>query len=138
MTWIGEQSGSGIMIFTTDGLPSGIPYGTDGQTLKMRGDTPVFMSNAAGTFTVSQAEIDFGSTPVAEAYFEVINPSIEASHKVLANMSYDTPTDKDRDELEMDDLSIRCAASGGGFIAFIRAIDGSYLEGKFKIDYTFS
>jgi hypothetical protein len=83
-----------------------------------------------------QTEVDFGSTPVSEMSFSIFEPFCNSSSRVIASMAYDAPTGKDLDELEMDNLIIRagnCIANE--FTLYISSSDGSYLEGKFKINY---
>lgn len=43
MTWAGEDSGSGLYMFTDDGSPRTIPLGSNGQILAMQGGIPEFL-----------------------------------------------------------------------------------------------
>lgn len=140
MTWAGEAASGTLQFFTLDGTPGTIPPGTNTHILTMVAGAPTWAAPAAspGSFSITETEIDFGTTPVSNGTFDVANASMTALHKVIASVSYAAPTGKDQDELEMDDLQLRCVASGGGFTAFIQAADGSYLEGKFKINYTYA
>jgi len=102
-----------------------------------RVNVTIAASGGSGTFSISQTEIDFGSTPVADGTFTITDAAVTSSaKKIMATLSYDAPTGKDQDELEMDDLSIICAAGTGQFSMYVRATDGSYLADKFKINYT--
>lgn len=140
MTWAGEAASGVLVYYREDGTPGQIPLGTNNQILTIVGGSPVWATPASssGSFSITETEVDFGSTPVANATFVVTNSSITASHKIIAVLSMETPTDKDQDELEMDNLILRCVASGGGFSMYINSDDGSYLEGKFKINYTYA
>jgi hypothetical protein len=91
-----------------------------------------------GSFTVTETEIDFGSTPVSEALFTITDAGIVSTMKVMATVSYAAPTGKDQDELEMDDLQLRAVAGTGNFSLYVRAADGSYLADNFKINYTYA
>ena len=83
-----------------------------------------------------QTEVDFGTTPVKDGSFTITDSQITANSIVVATLAYDAPTSKDLDEVEMDDLVIRCGqATAGQFTMFIHAADGSYLADKFKINY---
>lgn len=84
---------------------------------------------------IVQTEIDFGATPVADGTFTITDANVTASSKILCSLSYDAPTSKDQDEIEMDDLVLNAAAGSGQFTLYARAIDGSYLADKFKINY---
>ena len=60
----------------------------------------------------------------------------KTTSNITASLAYEAPTDKDLDEIEMDALFIICGqAEAGSFKIFIKAIDGSYLADKFKINY---
>ena len=90
---------------------------------------------AVGGVNIKETEIDFGSLPVAEGTFIVADSDVTVSSQILAQVAYKAPTGKDLDEIEMDDLEIRCAAASGTFSMFIRAADGSYLADTFIINY---
>lgn len=85
---------------------------------------------------ITQVEVDFGTTPLYEQTFSIANSLAAVGSKIIANIAYDAPTDKDLDEIEMDDLVIKCGnATTGFFDMLIRSVDGSYLADKFKINY---
>lgn len=102
-------------------------------------DITINAAAGGGSFTVTQVEVDFGATPVADAIFVITNGSVTASSKIIASVAYDAPTGKDLDELECDDLVIKAGnCSTGQFEMYIHAADGSYLHDKFKINYSFT
>lgn len=96
------------------------------------GDT---IPGGAATVNIKQTEVDFGVTPVAEGTFTITDGDVTALSQIIASVAYEAPTGKDLDEIEMDDLIIRCGNGVGTFDMFIRAADGSYLADKFKINY---
>jgi len=83
-----------------------------------------------------QTEVDFGSIAISEQIFTILDSDINVDKKIVAELAYDSPTNKDLDETEMDYLNIRCSAGDGFFKMFITSNDGSYLHDKFKINYT--
>ena len=92
--------------------------------------------NLSVSATITQIEVDFGVTPLAEQTFSIANTDAVVGSKIMAVLAYDTPTGKDLDEIEMDDLVIKCGnATTGFFNMLIRSVDGSYLADKFKINY---
>jgi hypothetical protein len=95
-------------------------------------------AGAPGTFTVTQVEVDFGTTPVESATFTITDAGMTTAKHVIASLAYEAPTGKDLDELEMDTLSIVCGNGTGQFDMFIRSTDGSYLADKFKINYSYA
>lgn len=92
-------------------------------------------ASSSGTVNISQTEVDFGSTPVGDATFTVTDAAVTDSSQLMAQVAYEAPTGKDLDEIEMDNLQIRCAPGSGSFDMFINTADGSYLADKFKINY---
>ena len=90
------------------------------------------------TFT-GQAEINFGELPVYSKEFTIENSDITIDSKITASLAYEAPSGKDLDEVTMDDLNIICGVAAlGSFKMFVKAVDGSYLHDKFKINYSFS
>lgn len=98
----------------------------------MRLDIPTAPSSGTN---ISQTEIDFGTTPVSEESFTVIDVTVSASSQIIAQIAYEAPTGKDLDEIEMDDIQLRCQPDVGLFTIYARAADGSYLADKFKVNY---
>jgi hypothetical protein len=86
--------------------------------------------------TIVQAEIDFGSTPVEEKDFTIVNASITTASLVMAQIAYVAPTGKDLDELEFDSFDFRCVAVSGGFTLHARSLEGLVAD-KFVINYSF-
>ena len=101
--------------------------------------TPLIEAVAgSGGGVVSQTEIDFGATPVSDATFTITDAAISAAMKMMCSQSYDTPTGKDQDENEMDQLLLIPSAGTGQFTLYAKAVDGSYLADKFKVNYTYA
>lgn len=99
--------------------------------------------NAAATVTASAAakdhgfcEIDFGTTPVADGIFVITDQDMSIGERLTAQVAYEAPTDKDLDEVEMDDLILRAVPGNGQLTIYAHAADGSYLAGKYKINYS--
>lgn len=88
-----------------------------------------------GQIQVKQTEIDFGATPIDGTSFTITDPSVNPNSLILTVVSYDAPTGKDQDELEMDNLELRVSSGSGQFTLFAQSSDGSYLADKFKINY---
>jgi hypothetical protein len=68
MSWQGE-SPSGVMVFTSDGLPTGVAFGSDSQHLMMRGDIPVFINPVSPktTYTTGTPNVNIGTSETALA-----------------------------------------------------------------------
>jgi hypothetical protein len=113
----------------------GISAGT-GMAVTQQTSAVTISYTGTATVSITQVEVDFGTTPVAEGQFTVADGNVISSSKIMATLAYDAPTSKDIDEIEMDNLNIRAgSATTGFFVMFITATDGSYLHDKFKINY---
>lgn len=89
----------------------------------------------AGRVTV--VEVDAGATPVDSLSGTITDVRCKASSLVTAVIDYTAPTDKDLDELEMDQLSVIVGSpTDGSFSYFLCAVDGSYIADKFRLKYS--
>lgn len=91
-------------------------------------------SGAASPPNIKQTEIDFGTTPVAEAEFIVADVDVSAGSQIIGSVAYEAPTGKDLDELEMDALDLKFGPGAGQLTIRARGLDG-YLADKFRINY---
>lgn len=82
-------------------------------------------------------EIDFGSVPVEELNFVVIDPEITGSSRITGNVAYSAPAGKSLDEIEVDDIVLRFGAGAGQFTIFARSLQGA-VSGKFVVHYFIS
>ena len=90
----------------------------------------------SATLSNGQVEVDFSTTPIESKEFTILDSSVTLTSNISAAVAYEAPTGKELDEIEMDNLQIRCGQpSAGSFKMFINAADGSYLADKFKINY---
>lgn len=102
----------------------------------VNGSSLLGSGNLSVSASITQTEVDFGATPIAQQTFSIADAGAVVGSKIIATVAYDAPTGKDLDEIEMDDLIIKCGnATAGFFDMLIRAVDGSYLADKFKVNY---
>lgn len=90
-----------------------------------------------GALTVSQAEIDFGATPVDRAAFTVTDAAINSAHKIIVTLDAVATSDADEDENEADSIILSATAGTGEFRVYARAYPGP-VHGKRKINYQYS
>lgn len=102
----------------------------NGSTVLGLGNLVVTGSGAS----ISTTEIDFGTTPVAEASFLITDATVTALSRIIGGVAYVAPTGKDLDELEMDGLDLKFAPGVGQFTVYARGLDG-YLADKFVLYY---
>lgn len=108
--------------------------GADG-TKFLRGDQTWAAPTAS--VAITQAEIDVGTTPVAEASVAVTDAGVTTSSKIIGGVAYKAPTGKDLDELEMDALDITFEPATGSLNVKIKGLEG-YIADKFIIWYIFA
>ena len=81
-----------------------------------------------------QITIDFGSLPVSESLFTIINPNVQPTSQVTGKIAYQAPTGKDLDELEMDAIDLKFGSGNGSILIYVKGMEG-YLHDKFIINY---
>lgn len=99
----------------------------------LRGDGQFASPTAAAS--ISQTEIDFGSTGVSEASFTITDAAVSGTSKLIGNVAYVAPTGKDLDELDMDQLDLKFAPGTGEFTLYATALNDCLVAGAFVINY---
>lgn len=90
---------------------------------------------SGGSVNIKETEIDFGTALAqTEKVFTITDADVSASSQLIASLSYQAPTSKDQDEVEMDDFSIRCMPGTGQFDMFVNSLNGA-VHDKFKVNY---
>jgi hypothetical protein len=121
---------SGLAASKQDTLVSGTNIKT------INGSSILGSGNLVTTQTITQVEIDFGTTPLSEKIFTITDAAATTTSKIICSLAYDSPTGKDLDELDMDDIILKVGSStAGSFTLYVMTSDGSYLADKFKINY---
>lgn len=136
----GDQVVSDATLSTSDVTTNNATTAKHGFLSKLPGGTATFL-RADGAFasptasaSISQTEIDFGTTPVAEASFLITDAAVSAASRIIGTVAYVAPTGKDLDELEMDGLDLKFAPGSGQFTLYARGLDG-YVADRFLINY---
>jgi hypothetical protein len=91
----------------------------------------------SGTFTVVEAEIDFGNIPVSEKSFTITNGAITSGNLIMVSPSGNTATDRVGNDYSWETFSFSATAGTGNFELWANCSNGS-LVGKRKILYTYS
>ncbi len=98
------------------------------------GETALHSHAGGSGANIKQIEVDFGTFPVAEAFFVITDASVLVTSQLIGNVAYEAPTGKELDELEMDSLDLKFAPGAGQFTLYARGLDG-YIADKFKVNY---
>jgi len=97
-------------------------------------DVTIASTGGGGSANIKQTEIDFGSTPVHEASFVVVDVDVTGGSQLLGQIAYEAPTGGELDDVEMDAFNLRFAPGSGQFTLFISSLEGM-VTGKYKVNY---
>jgi hypothetical protein len=139
--------GAGITAGQSVGLGNAIFKQVNGSTIEIRslsagtnitittGDT-ITISAAAGTgsFSITETEIDFGTTPVRTKKFTVTDAAITAASKIMVTSSGNIATSRVGDDWEWDSINFTAKAGSGQFT--LTAFASGRVRGARKIFYT--
>ncbi len=145
-----SQSGGGVSLIQTDGThPTTGSSGTgsslwrdvakaylDSLPLGPYTSTSNLIGNIPGV-SITEVEIDFGSSPMWSKSFTIIDGNVSPSSKLVATQSGSAATGRDADENEMDALILNCKPGSGQFTMNAFAFPGP-VSGKYKINYFFA
>ena len=100
------------------------------------GKTTVTIAGGAGSFSVTEAEVDFGTTAVKTKRFTITDAAITAASKIMVTPSGSVATGRVGNDWEWDAINFSALAGTGQFI--LTAFTNTYVAGKRKIFYTYS
>jgi hypothetical protein len=84
---------------------------------------------------ITDVLLDFGTIPVYSKKFEIINPLVTTSSKIIMTASANPAPGKSSDELEMDNFLAACVCEVDGIInAYIKAEPGP-VKGPYRFNY---
>lgn len=93
-------------------------------------------SDTPAVLYARQVEIDLGELPVSLGRVTFTDDTVTARSLIFPCAAYAPATDKDLDEVEMDAVLIQAGPDGDGAVRMLlRSSDGSYLAGKFIVNY---
>jgi hypothetical protein len=108
---------------------------TLGTNLSMSGTT--LNATGGGSVSMTEVEIDVGTTPVLEKTVNVVDAGVLATSKILGGVANIAPTGKDLDEVEADALELKFQPQAGSININIKGLEGAIAD-KFKLWYTFA
>lgn len=111
--------------------------GTNGRVLTTHdvGFDPTWDAPGAGSFTLTEEEVDFGSTPVWNGEFVVTAAGVVASDLILVSPSGNAPTGLTADEMAWDVIQYAAYAGTGNFTLRASVAPGP-VSGKRKVYWT--
>ena len=92
-----------------------------------------YAPGGGGSATLTQLEIDFGSTPISDKVFTITDPGILVTSKVIVSVAYEDTTDNTADESM--ELSVSAGKPVAGSCSLLGYSPNSLLRGKYKINY---
>jgi len=94
------------------------------------------ISNTAVTSSVhKQTEINFGTIPLSENTYIIVDASVTTTSKIIGSIAYEAPTGKDLDEVEMDQFDLKFGPGTGQFTVFVSMENNDLFSGNVKINY---
>jgi hypothetical protein len=123
---------------TTQGAVNTINFTGTAVTATVVGNVAtVSITSGSGSFTVTEIEVDFGSSPTRTKTFTVVDAGITASSKLIITQSGHAATGRQADENEMDPILFSGTPGSGQFILIANALTGP-VAGKYRVNYTAS
>jgi len=94
----------------------------------------VNMTGGGGSFSSTQIEIDFGTTPTSSKTFTIIDSNVSTTSHMITVQSGAAPTGRSADENEMDPIIFSGTPSTGQFTLIATSLNGPVV-GKYKVNY---
>lgn len=134
----GLAAGSFVTITYNDGANTFTPdlsaTGTPSSSKFLRGDNT--WAVPASGITITEAEVDFGSTEVPDAKFTITDATVSTSSKIFVEVAGKSPSDsRDLDEIIAEQYQMTAVPGSGSFDLYMAPKEGS-TNGKVKIWYT--
>lgn len=101
------------------------------------GKTVITINGGAGSFAVSETEVDFGSTPVTAKEFTVTDAAIVATNEIMCLPSGNPATSRVGNDFSWEVFSFSALAGTGQFTLSAVCANGSVV-GKRKVLYVYS
>lgn len=98
--------------------------------------TTINIPGGAGSFAVTETELDFGTKPVADAIFTVTDVAITGTSKIMCTESGNTATGRAAGDAQWDSVAYSALAGTGSFTVYARP--SGAIVGKRKMFYTYS
>lgn len=95
----------------------------------------VNVTGGAGTFALTQIEVDFGTDGKFVVTATVVDAAVVATSKIIFLQSGIAATSRQADENEMDGIICNATPGTGSFVIQCRN-DRSPAHGKYKVNYT--
>lgn len=93
------------------------------------------VSDCLNTAIVRQTTIDFGSTPVNDATFTIVDKKITTDQFIIASLAYVAPSGKTLTDIETSSFDLKAVAGDRKFTLYAKALDAALVSDKFIINY---
>lgn len=124
------------LIFTDlDSSSTNLTYTTKKKLIvNENGKVGVLDDTGGGSLTVTEVEIDFGTTPISSKRFIITDAGVTNTSKILVNPSGGAAADRGLDDWEWDSIQFAAKAGTGEFTLYAKA--SGKIGGKRRIFYT--
>jgi len=110
--------------------------GTTGQVLKATTGAAPSWGSVSASVTITETEVDFGSTPVTDATFTITDAGVSGTTKIIVTESGSVATGRAAGDSLWDSINYSALSGTGNFTLYAKA-SGSVV-GKRKLYYTIS
>jgi hypothetical protein len=107
---------------------------TGSATATVVGNVATINVTGGGSGSVTQIEIDFGTTPTRSKTFVITNAGITTTSKILLTQAGTAATGRQADENEMDPIIFAGIPSTGQFTLIASSLNGPVV-GKYRVNY---
>jgi len=107
---------------------------TTGISAVVTGNVAVISVTGGGSTTITEIEIDFGTSPTRTKTFTVTDASVSTSSKIVVSQSGHAATGRQSDENEMDPILFSGTPGSGQFTLIANALTGP-VAGKYRANY---
>lgn len=117
----------------TSTLEGVVPASSGGTTLFLRADGTWSSPPSGGTPTLTEVELDFGTKPVNNKTFTIIDVTIVNTNKIIITPSPSNATGQLGNDWEVDNAIFSAKANTGNFTLYVNAQFS--MNGKRKLYY---
>ncbi len=120
---------------TTQGAVNTLNFTGSGVTATVSGNVATInVTSGSGTFSITEIEIDFGTSPTRTKTFTVTDAGVTTSSKLIITQSGHAATGRQADENEMDPILFSGTPGSGQFTLIANALEGP-VAGKYRVEY---
>lgn len=120
---------------TTQGAVNTINFTGTAVIATVSGNVATISVTSGGSSSITEVEVDFGTSPTRTKTFVVVDASVSTGSKLVISQSGHAATGRQADENEMDPIIFSGTPGSGQFTLIANALVGP-VAGKYRANYT--